>query len=265
MNYYLDTEFLEGPQKTFFGKTKSTIDLISIALVDETGREFYAINKDFNLKEAWNRHQLVVNKHFPQGPEYYKEYWIRDNVLRKIFDELIPSQGFGNDRYVGRDDFSYRNLKRLIKLNGMSLPIIANAICAFIYGNDCEGSGMSAIEMAMKYEISDKTKLPVFYAYYADYDWVGFCWIFGRMMSLPKGFPMYCRDLKQILDEKVDKMPLIINSSDSSFKEGDGYTFDKKLGLLTCSKAYPKQTNEHNALDDAKWNKQLHKFLNTLT
>ena len=27
---------------------------------------------------------------------------------------------------------------------------------------------------------------------------------------------------------------------------------------------YPKQTNEHNALADARWNKQLYNFLNTL-
>lgn len=27
---------------------------------------------------------------------------------------------------------------------------------------------------------------------------------------------------------------------------------------------YPKQTNEHNALADARWNYELYKFLNTL-
>ena len=27
---------------------------------------------------------------------------------------------------------------------------------------------------------------------------------------------------------------------------------------------YPKQTNPHNALSDARWNKQLHEFLKTL-
>ena len=29
-------------------------------------------------------------------------------------------------------------------------------------------------------------------------------------------------------------------------------------------KIYPKQTNEHNALADAKWNFELYKFLKTL-
>ena len=56
-NYYLDTEFLEGPQSKKFlgikyGETKPTIDLISIAIVAEDEREYYAVSKDFNLDEA---------------------------------------------------------------------------------------------------------------------------------------------------------------------------------------------------------------------
>ena len=35
--------------------SKPTIDLISIGIVSSDGSEYYAISKDFNLKEAWNR------------------------------------------------------------------------------------------------------------------------------------------------------------------------------------------------------------------
>jgi hypothetical protein len=42
---------------------------------------------------------------------------------------------------------------------------------------------------------------PEFWGYYADYDWVAFCQLFGTMMDLPKGFPMYCRDIKQWADQ----------------------------------------------------------------
>ena len=55
MKYFYDTEFLEGTQKKRWwniGKQKPTIDLISIGVVCEDGREYYAISKDFNLKEA---------------------------------------------------------------------------------------------------------------------------------------------------------------------------------------------------------------------
>lgn len=49
---------------------------------------------------------------------------------------------------------------------------------------------------------------------------------------------MYCRDLKQIADEIWEKT-------------GKNTKFES-----------PK--NEHNALSDAKWNKELHKFLTNL-
>ena len=68
---------------------------------------------------------------------------------------------------------------------------------------------------------------PEFWGYYADYDWVVFCWIFGRMIDLPDGFPMYCRDLKQLLDE-------------------------------TGKEKIPSPEGEHNALVDAEWNEKLY-------
>jgi len=39
---------------------------------------------------------------------------------------------------------------------------------------------------------------PEFWAYYADYDWVALCQLYGRMIDLPKGWPMFCRDVKQL-------------------------------------------------------------------
>lgn len=40
---------------------------------------------------------------------------------------------------------------------------------------------------------------PEFYGYFADYDWVLLCQLYGRMIDLPKGFPMYCNDVKQLM------------------------------------------------------------------
>jgi len=37
---------------------------------------------------------------------------------------------------------------------------------------------------------------PNFIGYYASYDWVVLCQIFGTMMDLPRGWPMFCYDLK---------------------------------------------------------------------
>src|SRR6218665_1917732 len=43
---------------------------------------------------------------------------------------------------------------------------------------------------------------PEFWAYYADYDWVVLCQLFGRMIDLPKGWPMFCMDIKQLAVNK---------------------------------------------------------------
>lgn len=44
-------------------------------------------------------------------------------------------------------------------------------------------------------------KSPVFVGYYCAYDWVALCQLYGTMMDLPESWPMYCRDLRQWLDE----------------------------------------------------------------
>jgi len=75
---------------------------------------------------------------------------------------------------------------------------------------------------------------PEFWAYFADYDWVAFSQIFGSMLSLPDGYPYFCMDLKQ---------------------------YSKMLG----DPPHPKQLGgEHNALEDALWNKRLYEYLRTL-
>lgn len=38
---------------------------------------------------------------------------------------------------------------------------------------------------------------PEFWAYYADYDWVVLCQLYGTMTEIPTGWPHFCMDLKQ--------------------------------------------------------------------
>ena len=252
MKYYLDTEFLEGTQKRLFGVTKPTIDLISIGIVCEDGREYYAISKDFNLKEAWNRYDIKIEQvsgdmrnRYPEGIKH-KVYWIRDNVLKPIFIELrakeVEEYNIAKRRNVILDfptySFSYKNFKRLINKYGKTNKQIAKEIKHFVANRHIEANKEQWI---LDYDTKDVH----FYGYYGDYDWVVFCWLFGKMIDLPKGFPMYCIDLKQELVRKQSEI------------KGDAVEIDRRDN-------YPKQINEHNALADAKWTKQLHDFLNKL-
>ena len=134
-------------------------------------------------------------------------------------------------------DRHYKTLKKLIKEYGKSNKQIAEDIKDFVF----KGQGQK-----IRFDNSIQ-----FYGYYSDYDWVVFCWLFGKMIDLPKGFPMYCIDLKQESDR-------IYNLKKEEYIKKGGRNFINKMSNHLD---YPKQTNEHNALADAKWNFELYKFL----
>lgn len=225
MKYFFDTEFIEGSQKTWWGgKTKPTIELISIGIVDEAGREYYAVSKDFNLKEAWNRFDLNEGSGDQKNTPPVKVYWLRENVLKKIFKGWQEMSSL-NASY----EFNYENFKGFLSCYSKTNNHIAGEIKQF-----CSTSTP-----------------PEFYGYYSDYDWVVFCWLFGRMIDLPDGFPMYCRDLKQTMDEAIRMW-----SPGADFSKPDIYKMFKHLDGFPAEPA-----NAHNALADAQWTRSLHEFL----
>lgn len=162
MRYFYDTEFIED------GKT---IDLISIDIVAEDGREYYAISTEFKKRKA--------------------SQWVKDNVISKLPPRYV------NPMYES--------------------PRLREESRAWKSRNQIKSDIMDFIG-------ADKPEL---WAYYADYDHVALCQLFGRMMDLPSNFPMYTNDLKQLCNEKGNP----------------------KL---------PKNQNEHSALDDAKWVKDMY-------
>jgi len=160
MNYFLDTEFSERP---------GSIELISIALVCEDSRTYYAENCNFKAD--------LCNP------------YVKENILPK----LGPVQG------------------------RLPIAVIAEEIQDFI---------------AAPHSLERGKAKPQFWAYYASYDWVVFCWLFGIMDKLPAGYPYHPMDLQQwwVQLGKPDIKP-------------------------------PEPENEHHALADALWNQQLYKAL----
>lgn len=151
MKFFFDTEFIErGP--------KYPIELISIGIVAEDGRELYEV--------------AVFD-------ETHASDWVKTNVLPHVGDQ-----------------------------QRLPLHILAARLIGFI-GHD----------------------KPEFWAYYCNYDWVVLCQIFGTMMDLPKGWPMFCNDLTV-----------------EARRRGNP--------------DFPAQTStEHNALDDARWTKSTYEWL----
>jgi hypothetical protein len=182
MRYWFDTEFIED------GKT---IDLISIGIVAEDGRELYAESREADLKRA--------------------DQWVKDNVVVHLVHH-------GHGEHVSADDFP-------------SCPLRYRKTIAAMMIDFCD---------------PEKYGKPEFWAYYADYDWVALCRLFGRMIDLPKGWPMYCRDIKQ----EADRMEEWIRVEDSR----PSY----KLRLPEQGKG------EHHALADARWNREAWEYLRDL-
>jgi len=159
MRWFLDTEFNEDGR---------TIELISIALVSEDGREYYAVSNEFD--------PVACNP------------WVRANVL-----PLLP----GSELWFTREKIA-ADIRDLVLAGG------------------------------------DK---PEFWAYFADYDWVALCQLYGRMIDLPDGFPMYCNDLKQ------------------------------RMGVRGLKREHmPPQTGTaHSALEDARWVREASLWLDRQT
>lgn len=153
--WFYDTEFHEDGR---------TIDLISIALVSDTGGEYYAVSSEFN--------EAACND------------WVKANVLPHL-----PPRETWKPRAV----------------------IAAEIRDLLLRGGD----------------------KPELWAYFGDYDHVALCQLYGRMVDLPKGFPFYTLDLKQMMRAHgVSKEQLPVQSG-----------------------------TEHDALADARWNLAAYRWM----
>jgi chromosomal replication initiation ATPase DnaA len=237
MKYFIDTEFIEGFHKPMFGKNRHFIDLISIGIVCEDGRTYYAISNEFNPKDA--------------------DKWVKENVIDKIEVWLFQQQNT-----FAKSHFNF-GLKELLKQFGKSNKQIAKEVEQF-----CKPNETKAVNAGIDAIIGNIDPNIEFYGYYADYDWVLFCSLYGRMIDLPKGFPMYCKDLKQMFDEvantytseQLSKIEYPTVTHNVLEFLGNNGTLNKPEHLKK-HKDYPKQENEHSALDDAKWNVKLFEFV----
>ena len=166
--YFYDCEFLED------GKT---IELISIGIVCDDGREFYA-------EQAHPFRTLM---------EIQKSQWLVENVVPSL--KTIGISKVTGTLYQDIDGWFYPNE-------------IRDQLLEFTKGT-----------------------WPEFWAWYGAYDHVALCQLFGRMVDLPKHFPMFTRDIRQLWEAKGrPKLP------------------EQEVG-------------KHNALEDARHNKVMYDFL----
>ncbi|WP_076482496.1 polyadenylate-specific 3'-exoribonuclease AS [Williamsia sterculiae] len=93
MRYFYDTEFIEDGR---------TIELVSIGVVAEDGREFYAVSTEFDPAGAgdWVRANVLPKLPSPASPVWKSRTRIRDDLL----DFLSGGSGRGDSGSAVPDD-----------------------------------------------------------------------------------------------------------------------------------------------------------------
>ncbi|MBX9918844.1 MAG: 3'-5' exoribonuclease [Mycolicibacterium frederiksbergense] len=183
-----------------------TIELISIGIVCEDGREYYAVNSDMPTDRIHKNEWLVNNvwKHLP---------------VRGLKTSLAGPAG--NIREVVSTDGHLDTSSTLVKPKW----VIRNEVRQFL---------LASVVPAGQDDTGEWSEHghPELWAYYAAYDHVVLSQLWGPMMRLPEGIPMYTHDLKQEMD-----------------RQG------------VPSSTVPQPDNAHDALADARWNMAMHKVL----
>lgn len=137
------------------------VDGISWGVKAEDGRKYYAISAEFNMYAAWHKVE-------PDGT-----YWLRENVIRHL--PLV------------------RNAEDEILFDVTGTPRIDHS------NEFVKSRRQIAAELKKFFRLDEREKYgdPELWAWYADYDHVVLCQLFGTMAQLPEGMPMYTNDLKQ--------------------------------------------------------------------
>lgn len=192
MKYFFDTEFIEDG---------STIDLISIGIIAESAgvqtesRTLYLQNAECGFVKA---SEWVWRNVFPHLLHF-------DMRGKRGCSPIVRTVDSGLSRQTDTPCFVGRVPKDPSK----------DIMCPWATRREIRDEVLAFCDV-------EKYGKPEFWGYYADYDWVAFCQLFGTMIQLPRGFPMYCRDLKQLLDDKGNPK-------------------------------FQKSTDAHHSLSDAEW------------
>ncbi|WP_059174445.1 3'-5' exoribonuclease domain-containing protein [Rhodococcus rhodochrous] len=152
MRYFYDTEFLEDGR---------TIELISIGIVAEDGREYYAVNSDMPVDRIT------------------KDDWLLNNVWPHL-----PLVGYkAGLQYVGNGEHAVRTQQAgtLDRTSTLVRPkwVIANEVREFLLVH------------------TDNERELELWADYGAYDHVALAQLWGQMIRLPKGLPMFTREFQQ--------------------------------------------------------------------
>lgn len=237
MKYFIDQEFIESFHKPWFGKRRHFIDLISISLIAEDGREYHAISNEYNYEDA--------------------NEWVKENVIMPLYRDTVHGYARNHThehnfhKYCGKSNKEIaREIVRFVNpiIGEMCDPLPVNP--EYIRVHNCK-------EFKDGFDGATYMRAqPEFWAYFGDYDWVLLCSLFGTMMDLPEGFPMYCCDVKQLLDERVRE---VLRPGYAG--ELANVPLEECIRQFELLPGYPVNLRPHLSKEDARQEKLLYEFL----
>jgi hypothetical protein len=160
--YCYDLEFLENGR---------TIELVSIGIVCEDGREYYAVNSEMPVAgisvHDWLCRNVVPNLPLTNREDVIAQIEDADRRGEKFYITIPKARSLG---------FEINTRHSAVKPRF----VIANEVRDFLLVPNKNG---------------DRTVTPVLWAYCSAYDHVGLCQLFGPMAALPAGMPHYTNDM----------------------------------------------------------------------
>ena len=184
MKYFISTKHSTYARKPIswlptvcgFNKPYDTTELISIGIVAEDGRAYYAITDTFNISKVEHKTLLGI----------YNDLLNKEWYAKRNFPDLVMP-------------YNKKTVKTLIKWHNKSSDEIWWDVVGFMNCSITQHpSGIG------RHSKSDEESGTEIYAYHADWDWLLFSSIFDHL--LPDLFPSYCISIKQIADEQKIKL-----------------------------------------------------------
>lgn len=160
---------------------------------------------------------------------YDTEFYEDGHQIHLISIGIVAEDG--REVYLENSDFDWRRV-----------PVdhwLWDNVYPHMVGLEEAGATHAQIAQAVRefvcHNYNDFTKNQL-YGYYVSYDHVALAQLFGTMVKMPKGMPWFSFDLKQMIEEDPHR-----------------------LGNLADT--VPHYGAEHNALEDARWNKLLYEHI----
>ncbi len=209
MDYFIDTEFMDR------GK-ESKIDLISIGIISEDGREYYAQSCEYDPRFADN--------------------WVKENVFLNLKRCPHTTYEIGTLTPESTDLYIHKPLGQCTDTKNY----IPNLCCPW----------RTKAALAKEVEIFMNAAYygtPRFMGWCCAYDYVALCQLFGGLMQLPTEWPHYMHDLQHQLDVRGLKdtmLPSPEKSSSGLFNAHNALEDAKYIAKLYqwVAEAYPCET-----------------------